>query len=499
MTQHEKFKILREQFAEITDLRAASSVLYWDQNTYMPPQGAESRGRQMATLRKVAHEKVASAQVEKLLDDLDGFEKDFPYESDEASFLRLARREFDLATKVPADFISEIVQHFSICYEAWIRAKDESNFKLIEPFLEKSVDHSHKYSQFFPHKHVLDPLIAEHDYGFTTESITNIFSELRSELVPFAKDIISEKKVEFEFLNKMYPKKIQQLFVEKILTEIGYDFSRGRLDLTHHPFMISFSRGDIRITNRYDENNFNDSLFGAIHELGHAFYELGNAKELDGNILFGGTSAGVHESQSRLWENIVGRSKEFWEYFYKDFQMLFPEQLKNVSLHTFYASINNVTPSLIRTEADEVTYNLHVMIRFDLEKQLLEGKLKVKDLPEAWNARYLSDLGVKVPNDSHGCLQDVHWFAGLVGGCFQGYTLGNLMSAQFFDVASAALPNLKNDIKNGNFAELQKWLIENIYCHGKKFTGPEILKKVTKKDLNIANYMNYLKRKFPIK
>ncbi|BBH53350.1 carboxypeptidase M32 [Fluviispira sanaruensis] len=499
MTQHEKFKILSEKFAEITDLRAASSVLYWDQNTYMPPQGAEARGRQMATLSKVAHEKVTNAQIEKLFSDLEGYEKDLPYESHDASFLRLARREYELATKVPADFIAKMVQHFSVSYEAWIRAKGESNFKLIEPFLEKSVDLSLQYSEFFPHKHILDPLIAEQDYGFTAESITNIFSELRSELVPFAKDIISTKKTDFEFLNKKYPKKNQQLFVEKILTEIGYDFSRGRLDLTHHPFMISFALGDIRITNRYDENNFNDSVFGAIHELGHAFYELGNAKELDGNILFGGTSAGVHESQSRLWENMVGRSIDFWQYFYKDFQMLFPEQLKNVSLKTFYAGINNVTPSLIRTESDEVTYNLHVMIRFNLEKQLLEGKLKVKELPEAWNACYLSDLGVKVPDDSHGCLQDVHWYAGLVGGSFQGYTLGNLMSAQFFDAASADLPNLNNDIKNGDFTQLQKWLIENIYCHGKKFTGPEVLKKATKKDLNIANYMNYLKRKFPIK
>ncbi|KAB8033350.1 carboxypeptidase M32 [Fluviispira multicolorata] len=499
MNSAECFKKLSDLICEVTEMRSISNLLHWDQNTYMPIQGAKGRGRQVATLGKITHEKFTSVEIGKLLEQLEGYENQIPYHSFESSFLRLVRREFQLATQVPAKFISEMLNHFSACYNTWIKARAENNFKLIQSMLEKSIEFSIQYADFFPHKHISDPLIAEFDYGFSAASVQEIFTKLRVELLPFVKEVLNQEQENHDFLNKKYPKDLQKEIVERILKEIGYDMSRGRVDVTYHPFMLSLSHGDVRITTRYDEDNFTDSLLSTIHEAGHAFYELGNAESLDGSILFGGTSAGIHESQSRLWENMVGRSFSFWEFFYPTLQKTFSDQLNNVSVQQFYAGINKVTPSLIRTEADELTYNLHVMIRCDLETQMLEGNLKVKDLPEAWNARYLSDLGIKVTNDVNGCLQDVHWFSGLVGGSFQGYTLGNIMSAQFYDAAHAALPNLKSEMKAGNFVNLKNWLTENIHCHGKKFTGLEVLKMATKSELNIANYMNYLKKKFPIK
>jgi carboxypeptidase Taq len=277
---------------------------------------------------------------------------------------------------------------------------------------------------------------------------------------------------------------------------LGYDFDRGRQDKTRHPFQTSLSLGDIRITTRVKENDLGDALFSTIHEAGHAMYEQGIRSELEGTPLQHGTSSGVHESQSRLWENIVGRSRGFWEFFYPKLQAAFPSQLGNVPLDVFYRAINKVEPSLIRTDADEVTYNLHVMIRFDLELQLLEGKLAVRDLPEAWRERYQSDLGVSAPDDRDGVLQDVHWFGGQIGGAFQGYTLGNILSAQFFEAATKARPAIPDQIARGEFSTLHGWLKENIYQHGSKFTANEIVKRVTGQPLTIEPYICYLRTKY---
>jgi len=281
-----------------------------------------------------------------------------------------------------------------------------------------------------------------------------------------------------------------------VAQKYGYDLSRGRQDKTHHPFMTSFAVDDVRITTRVKENDLSEALFSTLHETGHALYELGVSHDLDGTPLAGGTSAGVHESQSRLWENLVGRSRPFWNHYYAQLQATFPEQLNGVSQDTFYRAINKVQPSLIRTDADEVTYNLHVMIRFDLELALLEGSLAVQDLPEAWHARYETDLGVRAPSDVDGVLQDVHWYAGTVGGSFQGYTLGNVMSALFFEQALRAHPSIPAEIEQGEFGTLHGWLRENIYRHGRKFTANELVERVTGGPLTIEPYIRYLQTKY---
>lgn len=499
MNHAQNFAKLNKLISEVENLRGASAVLSWDQNTYMPQNGVTGRGRQLATLGKIAHEKLTNPEVGKLLDCLQGYEEEIPYSSFEASFLRCVRRDYHKSIKVPSEFILEMLAHQSLCYDVWVKAKEENNFKLVQPYLEKTLEYSKKYADFFQYKHIADPLIEDSDFGFTAEKIQDVFSRLQKELVPFVKEVLKYPAVDDSCIKQHFPISLQEQFSKKIIEKLGYDFTRGRLDTTHHPFMISFSHGDVRITTRYQEKYLTESLFSTIHETGHAFYELGNDISLDGSPLFGGTSSGVHESQSRLWENIVGRSFSFWEYFYPKLQSFFPEQLHSVSLKEFYSAINKVSTSLIRTDADELTYNLHVMIRFNLELEMLEGKLKVKDLPEAWNACYLNDLGVVVPNDSMGCMQDVHWYGGFIGGQFQGYTLGNIMSAQFYESAEQSIPNLATEIKEGTFVNLKNWLEQNLHKYGKKFTGLEVLKMATQKDLTIDPYVNYLKKKFPIK
>jgi carboxypeptidase Taq len=288
----------------------------------------------------------------------------------------------------------------------------------------------------------------------------------------------------------------QLAFGRNVIERFGYDFSRGRQDKTHHPFMTKFSLGDVRITTRVKEDDLSDALFSTLHEAGHAMYEQGIDTRFEGTPLAGGTSAGVHESQSRTWENLVGRSRPFWEFFYPKLKDAFAEQLQGVSLETLYRAINKVQRSLIRTDADEVTYNLHVMIRFDLELALLEGRLAVKELPEAWHARYEEDLGLRAPDDRDGVLQDVHWFGGTVGGMFQGYTLGNVMSAQFFEAALRAHPEIPNEIRQGRFETLHAWLRRNIYRHGSKFTASEIVERATGSPMTIEPYIRYLEAKY---
>ena len=494
---HPKFVKLRSLLAEIEDLKAAAALLYWDQTTYMPPKGIEARGRQLATLDRIAHEKFTDGTIADLLDDLTTYERDAYYDSDEASLIRLTRRNCGLASKVPTEFEVRFSLLQTECYQAWATARAENNFALVQPTMERMLDMSREYSSFFPEaQHIADPHIAGSDYGMSAGSIQVVFAELRDRLVPVVEAITSQPPVDNSCLQQHYPEAEQLAFCHNVLKQMGYDLERGRQDKTLHPFMTRFSIDDVRITTRVYENNLAQGLFSTIHEMGHAFYELGNAPELEGTPLAGGVSSGVHESQSRLWENLVGRSRPFWRYFYPQLQAHFPSQLGAVAFETFYPAINRVSRSLIRTDADEITYNLHVMIRFDLELDLLEGKLAVKDLPAAWNDRYLNDLGVAPISDSNGVLQDVHWYTGQIGGMFQGYTLGNLMSAQFFDTAVAAHPEISDRIETGDFTVLHDWLQTNIYHHGRKFTAAETIKRVTRQTLSTKPLMDYIRRKY---
>lgn len=488
---------LKTRLMEVYHLKQIEALLNWDEATYMPRSGAPARGRQTALIGKLEYEKLTDPAVGRLLDELQPYEESLPYESDEASLLRVTRREYERAIRIPPAFIAELYQHLSNSYNTWVRARPENNFKALEPLLERTVDLSRQMADFYPgYEHIADPLISIADYGMKATTLRKLFANLRRELVPIVQTIVSQPPADDSCLKQYYPHADQLAFGLEVIRQLGYDFNRGRQDLTHHPFQTTISLGDVRITTRVDENNLSEALFSTIHESGHAMYEQGIRMELEGTPLGIGTSAGIHESQSRTWENLVGRSRSFWEYFYPRLQAKFPGQLKNVSRETFYKAVNKVQRSLIRTDADEVTYNLHVMIRFDIELALLEGNLLVRDLPEYWHVRYLGDMDMRAPDDRDGVMQDVHWFAGVVGGSFQGYTLGNIFGAQFFAQALKAHPEIPQEMSQGMFDTLRRWLVENVYQHGNKFTASELVERVCGEPLSIEPYLAYLKSKY---
>jgi carboxypeptidase Taq len=492
-----KLAALKARLAEISDLDHAAAVLGWDQATYMPPGGAEARGRQLATLAKLSQEKFIDPAVGKLLDDLRPYEESLPYDSDEASLIRVTRRDYERAIKVPPEFVGLFSAHGAAAYQAWTEARPTNDFARLRPLLEKTLDLSREMANFFPgYEHIADPLIGFADYGMKAASVRALFAELRERTVPIVQAITAQAPVEDACLKKHYPDAGQMAVSELIIKRLGYDYDRGRMDKTHHPFTTEFSISDVRITTRVQENWLGDCLFSAIHEAGHAMYEQGIDKAYEATPLGTGTSAGVHEAQSRLWENVIGRSRGFWEYFYPELQKTFPEQLEDVSLETFYRAVNKVERSLIRADADEVTYNLHIMLRFDFELQMLEGKLAVKDLPEVWHERFQADFGLRAPDDRDGVLQDVHWFAGLIGGVFQGYTLGNVLGAQFYAAALEAHPEIPDDMRQGKFDTLHAWLIENIYRHGRKYTAEELVQRITGDPISIEPYIHYLREKY---
>lgn len=492
-----KLSRLKERLAEVYDLNMINSLLIWDQNTYMPAGGATARGRQMATLGRIAHEKATDEEIGALLEELQPYAAGLPADADDAALIRVARREYERLVRVPPDLVGEMLAHSAASFDAWVKARPANDFAAVRPYLERNLELSRRLAGCFPgYKHIADPLIDMSDYGMGADSVRAIFAQLRAELAPLAQAICDQAAADDSCLHRGFAEERQAAFGERVIRAFGYDFSRGRQDKTHHPFMIKFSLGDVRITTRFREDDLSDGLFSTLHEAGHAMYEQGIAMGYEGTPLASGTSAGVHESQSRLWENLVGRSRPMWEHFYPQLQAEFREQLGGVPLESFYRAINKVQRSLIRTDADEVTYNLHVMLRFDLELALLEGSLAVSDLPAAWNARYSEDLGISPPSDTDGVLQDVHWFSGPIGGAFQGYTLGNLLSAQFFAAAKAAHPQIDAEIGRGEFATLHGWLRENIYAHGSKYTTDELVRRAAGGALSIEPYMAYLRQKY---
>jgi carboxypeptidase Taq len=492
-----KLQELKSHLIEINDLESAAALLDWDQSTYMPPGSVPARARQLATLKRLAHEKFTHPAIGKLLEDLYPYEKSLPYASDDASLIRVTRRDYERAVKVPPSFMAELSNHGAQSYQVWAKARPENDFVAVQPYLEKTLELSQQLANFFPgYEHIADPLIGFSDYGMQASTVKAVFSELRERLVPLVREITTQPTMDDSCLHQTFPEAQQLAFGHKVIKRFGYDFVRGREDKTHHPFTTKFSIGDVRITTRVKENELGEALFSTMHEAGHALYEQGICGRFEGTPLAQGTSDGVHESQSRLWENLVGRSRGFWRFFYPKLQAVFSDQLGAVSLETFYRAINKVERSLIRTDADEVTYNLHVMLRFDFELELLEGKLAVRDLPEAWRERFKADFGIAPPDDRDGVLQDVHWYADVIGGVFQGYTLGNILSGQFFEAALLAHPEIPAEIERGEFGTLYNWLKENIYQHGQKHTASELVKRVTGSPLKIEPYFRYLRTKY---
>ena len=375
---------LRQRMGEITDIGSAGAVLGWDQQVNMPPGGAEARGRQLATLSKMMHDMQTDPRNGELLEKLRPFEEKVGYDSDESALIRLSRRLYEKAVKVPSEFTAKLSKAESECFDVWVKARPINDYAMVRPSLENIFGLCREYADFFPgYGHPLDPLMDNHDYGMTVSDVRPVFAELRKELVPIVNAITSQEPADNSFLAAAFEPKKQLEFGESIIRAYGYDFTSGRQDMAPHPFTTSFALGDVRITTRVQETFLGTALFGTLHEAGHAMYEQGSAPSLDGTPLSGGTTIGVHESQSRLWENIVGRSRGFWSHNYPALQKLFPEQLGRVPLDKFYRGINKVQKSLIRVEADEVTYNLHVMMRFDFECEILEGKLNIAELPNA--------------------------------------------------------------------------------------------------------------------
>jgi len=492
----EKMQQLKSTMATLADLGGAQAILGWDQQTYMPPAAAESRGQQGGTLGRLAHEIGTSQELGKLLEELKPYAASLDPDSDDARMIKFAVRDYEQATRVPAEFVVEQAEVTALANQAWAEARAKSDFSIFHPHLEKIVELTHRFIGFFPPAdHPYDTLLDNFEPGMKTAEVKAIFEALRPQQVELIQAISKKPQVDDSFLHQAFEEKKQWDFGVEVITAFGYDWNRGRQDKSPHPFTNSSSINDVRITTRVAPDFLNTMLFGTMHEAGHAMYGQGIGMNLERTNLTGGASLAVHESQSRMWENLVGRSMPFWQHFYPRLQELFPGQLGSVPLEKFYKGINKVQPSLIRVEADEATYNLHIMLRLEIEIAVVEGKIAVKDLPAAWNARMKDYLGVTPPSDAKGVLQDIHWSWGMFG-YFSTYALGNLISAQLWEKINHDLPDLTGQFHAGKFESLLGWLRENIHVHGRKFMPQELVQKVTGSRIDPAPYMRYLTKKY---
>ncbi len=492
----EKLTTLKTLLAEVADLGAASALLGWDQQTYMPPGGSEARGQQLSTLGKIAHEKFTSDEMGVLLADLEKELAGADPDSDEVRLLKVTRHQYDRATRVPSDFVAEFALVTSKAFEAWVEAKGKSDFAIFRPHLEKIIELNQRYVSFFPPAdHPYDVLLDQYERGMKTAEVKAIFDVLRPQQVELLRAISARPQVDDSFLKQPFDEQKQWDFGVQVITAFGYDWKRGRQDKSAHPFTTGFGMDDVRITTRFEPDNPTASLFSTMHEAGHALYELGGNPAYARSPLANAASLAVHESQSRLWENLVGRSLPFWEHFYPHYQKLFSQALGNVDLHSFYKAINKVQPSFIRVNADEATYNLHIMLRLELEIAMLEGAVRVADLPEVWNSKMKEYLGIVPPNDAKGVLQDVHWSGGMLG-YFSTYALGNLISVQLWKKIEGDIPDLEDQIRQGKFDALLGWLREKIHRYGSKYEPQELVLRATGSKIDPAPYLGYLRQKY---
>ena len=492
----EKLEQLKILLAEVADLNHVAALLEWDQQVFMPAGGGVARGHQQATIQSISHVKFTSDEIGMLLSDLekefDGAEPD----SDDVRLLKLTRHNYDQATRVPTEFVAEYANVVTLAYDAWVEARSKSEFSIFLPHLEKVVELKKRYISFFPPAdHPYDILLDEYERGMKTADVKTIFEALRPQQVELIQAIASRPQIEDSFLFSDFDPEKQWDFGVEIVSKFGYDWERGRQDKAPHPFTTNFSINDVRITTRFEPDRPTELLFSSMHEAGHALYEMGSNQTYERTPLAGGASLAVHESQSRMWENLVGRSMPFWEYFYPQYQKVFPAILGNIDLDTFYKAINKVQPSLIRVNADEATYNLHIMLRLELEIAMIEGTVQIKDLPEIWNTKMEEYLGIVPPNNAQGVLQDIHWSNGYLG-YFSTYALGNLISAQLWEKITTDIPDLSEQFRKGEFGALLEWLREKIHVHGSKYEPQELVQRVTGSKINADAYVRYLKQKF---
>jgi carboxypeptidase Taq len=484
---------LRVRLAELADLDGVGALLEWDHQTMMPPLGASARAHSVSTLSQIRHERFIEPQTGRLLEaaaaELDGAESD----SDDASLVRVVRRRWEKARRVPVELAAEIAHAGAEGHDAWVAARARSDFASFAPYLERNLALARRYVECFDwFECPYDALLDGYDPGMRTEVVAGLLEELRTELVPLIKTLTEHSsRAPDSCLRGQFRVDRQRQLVNEVLALMGFDWRAWRMDDTVHPFETSIGAGDTRITTRWDDKFLPMGLYGAMHECGHGLYEDGIAPELRRTTLGHGESLSLHESQSRLWENMVGRSRPFCNVLAPRISALFGIDL---DAETLFRAVNHVEPSLIRVEADEATYGLHIVLRFELEQELIEGRLAVRDLPEAWNARVQKYLGIEVPDDANGVLQDVHWSAGTIG-YFPTYALGNLIAGQLWERANADVPQLDEQIGTGELAPLREWLGEHVHRHGAKFTSAEVLERVVGGPIAVGPFVSYLKRK----
>ena len=489
---HRAYDELRERLAAISDLGCASGVLGWDQRVSMPPLGAEARAETLATLQRIAHELFVDDEIGRLLDRLAPLEEEHPYDSDEASLVRVTRHDWEKARRVPAALRAEMTLEAARGHEAWIEARRRSDFASFLPFLRRNVELKQRYIECFdwsdsPYTVLLD----DYEPFMTTTEVAAIFDRLRPALSEL---IRTAPEVDASCLTGDYPPEQQRAFAERVLATLGLTDGSWRLDPTVHPFCSSLANRDIRLTTRYQPDDL-ESLWSTLHEAGHGLYGHGIADSLERTPLASSPSLGLNESQSRTWENLVGRSRPFWTYWYEPLQETFPQVLGGVALDEFVRAINRTEPGLIRVDADETTYSLHIILRFELEQEIVAERIALEDLPEAWNARMRELLGVEVPDDARGVLQDVHWSGGGMG-YFPTYALGNVISLQIWAKVREALPDLDEQLAAGDPGALSSWLRDNLYSLGRKLTPKETLERVTgSAEIDPEPYVAYLSEK----
>ncbi len=491
------YHLLLERLAEIAHLNACLALLQWDQEVLMPPKAIEARANTISYISVLTHEKLVSLNEGRVLSRLYTSVKS-DMSSCEATVINETQRLFQREQKLPADFVKELSALCSVAQNTWAEARKKSDFSLFLPRLKRMVELKQKEAEFVGYKHSpYDALLDVYEPGLTSVRVTAIFEEVRDFLKPFVKSLQAKKNApqSTDRYKGKFPLDEQQTFNREIAQKIGFDLDAGRLDVSTHPFTTSFHPQDVRLTTRYKEDDLLFALGSTIHEMGHGMYEQGLPSEHFGTALGEAVSLGIHESQSRIWENNLGKSLAFWQYFYPKLQKRFPKPFARVPIEKFYRSINQVQPSLIRTESDEVTYNLHIILRFEIERDLIEGRLKVKDVPEVWNAKMKEYLGISVPNDRVGVLQDVHWSSGAIG-YFPTYALGNLYAAQFYHAAKQQIPQLDKQLARGNFKPVSSWLREKIHVHGKTYSSEALVKEVTGEHLQIRYFTDYLTKKY---
>jgi carboxypeptidase Taq len=486
---------LGELYAPLADLRALEALLFWDQNTMMPARGAPARAEASATIERIAHEHLTDPEIGRLLDSLDGWLDGADPDSEDVRLVRAARRDFEKAVRVPADLAAEFSHASALGQQAWVEARAASDFRLFRDALARQIELRHRYVACFEgYEHAYDVLLDDFEPELTTEALRPLLADLRDALVPVVAAYGDPERPSYDGLfSGPWEPDVQHAVILELLEAVGFERDGWRLDASPHPFSQSLDPHDVRITTRYDPNNFGTALFSSLHEFGHGLYEAQIPRRLIRTPLGRAASLGVHESQSRLWENLVGRSRPFCGWFAPRLARRLPG-LDGLDGDRLFRAVNTVEPSLIRVEADETTYNLHIILRFELELAMLEGGLAVDDVPQAWNEGMARLLGVAVPDDARGVLQDIHWGGGLIG-YFPTYTLGSLMAAQLWVKVCAEVPGLDDEIAQGNFSLLREWLRGAVHESGRAFPPRELLRRATGQDLSIEPFMGYLTAK----